>query len=181
MSLRRRLVALTLTISAGSLIAVIASNGEVLSARTWFIGSFIAFVALLAYDLLRFTPIEPLRIHPLVRWRPPETDHRPDHNVRSAEMAITRSIADSRIFGHRLRPRLAEMADHFLEIGPGIDREHDPDRAIAYLGDEAWLTSAAFTNRAPTSEELERFFDTIGAPASDPPQRSREDRRGSPA
>ena len=178
MSGRSAVAALLAIVSMGALVALIASDGQILSARAWFTASGVAVVALVAYDLLRSAPMEPIHIYPLVRLRPRDGDPRPEQSVRSAEIAITRSIADSRIFVHRLRPRLIDLAHHYLQIGAGIDSVREPGRSITHLGDEAWLTSPAFENRAPTRLELERFMDTIGAPVAEPPRPSTGNRHG---
>ncbi len=69
--------------------------------------------------------------------RPQEAAERPAALVRLEREA---SMAGTSAFDvhYRLRPTVSELAAELLSARRGIDLEHDPERAHAVLGDDAW-------------------------------------------
>jgi hypothetical protein len=162
------------------ILALPFSGSELVSVGVWLALA----VALVGVNLLRYVitvaEVEPAQITVAWTWRfrrrrrPRQVDRRP-REVRAIEGIVVSAVDNSRVHAIRLRPRLSELADHFLPIRQGIDPASDPARANALLGDVAWLVDPDMSDRIPTVHELDKFLDIVLAEKNRP---ARSDQTG---
>ena len=163
MTLRKALVIIIRSAFLGLVVATPLSGQELVSLEIW-LGATAVFAALnLVIVLVQVAAVEPAHIAVAWDWRGrrrPVGDQRP-WELRAVEGLIASAQNNPRAFRNRLRPRLTELASHFLPIYQGIDPARDQRRAHDLLGDVAWLIDPDISDRKPTVGELDQFFDII--------------------
>lgn len=156
------------------IVALLFSGSDLVSVGIW-LASAAALVGLeLLIHVIKAAEVEPAQIAVAWTWRfrrrpIRQMDRRPDA-VGAIEGLVASAIDYPNLHASRLRPRLTELADHFLPIRQGIDSGSDPARAKALLGDVAWLVDSDVSDRSPTVHELDRFLDIVLAEEPTPTQ-----------
>lgn len=154
---------------AAVLTASFAGEDLALSLKLW-LASFVSwFAAALLLGLLSRADLVPSRFR-LLTAASNEESSSPQalHAFRSLESLLLRSRDNERTHRQQLRPRLATLADHFLLVHHGINRDMQPEQAAAVLGDAAWLIADDQTTRTPTLEEVDLFLDRLLLPENNP-------------
>lgn len=150
-------------LAAALLIAIFAGEDLTISLRLWLVAFVCWFGGSLLLGLLSRVAIVPSRARLLLARA---TDNKTDsagslHTFRSLESLLLRSRENERTYRQQFRPRLTELADHFLLVHHGINRTTHPDRAAALLGDVAWMIQEDESAPSPTFDEFDRFLDRI--------------------
>ena len=150
---------------AGLLVAVLASQGDVVSFRVWFTTAAVVIVVDRVAHLLESARVEPATLAPA--WWPfrrRRSNQRSRANIGELALleGITRdALEHPRVYALRVRPRLQAIAEHHLPITRGIDVSTDTDRARTAMGELAWMLDPTVVDRTPTLTELERFLDLV--------------------
>lgn len=157
-----RFVALLLwSAAAAFLVATFAGEDLTVSLRIWLVAFVLWFGGGLLLRVFSGAAIVPSRFR-LLLTRKRETERAPQslHEFRSLESLLLRARENDRTHRQQLRPRLTELADHFLLVQHGINRSAQSEQAAEVLGDVAWLLEDA-PSPAPTFEEIDRFLERI--------------------
>ncbi|MGI9605121.1 MAG: hypothetical protein ACR2P0_03185 [Acidimicrobiales bacterium] len=144
---------------AGLLIATVFSRGELISVRVWLSAAAVGITASAVSRLIVAARVEPAGL--ITAWKPRRTRGRSFDggikSLRATESVMREASRNPRSFGHQLRPRLHDLARHYLPISHGIDPDVDPAAAAVVLGDVAWLIDPRPARDAPTLDEIQRF------------------------
>ncbi len=158
-------------LSALALIAsLLGGRPQQLSLDVWLLLSAL-WLASIAYRALdTAAPLQAERLVGLWRWRrgePEPIDIRP-RSLVTIEGLLASARESDRANSLRLRPRLIELADHFLRSRHGIDPELEPERSAALLGGSAWLVARPGQHqpgqplgRTPTLPEVDELMDIL--------------------
>lgn len=161
MTVRRGVVIIVQAAFAGLLVAIALSGDALISAQVWLAAAALAVVAILVRELVSVAGVE--RVELVAAW----TRHTPSQRASGPRglLAIKALLSSAqnnpRIHAQQLRPRLVELAAHYLPIRHGIDLQRDPDRVADLLGDSAWLIDESVTNRMPSPADIDGFLDVL--------------------
>lgn len=169
---RRSVVNLLLwAVLAGGIIAIFNGDQQAVSLRLWLAGVVVWFAAASVARLFEGLPLIPARLKTLfIAWwrrKPVAVDSRL-RELRSLEGLILRSRDNNRAFAQQLQPRIVALADHFLAVNHGIDRQTQPDRVHELLGDLVWMLDPRSSHRSPSLEEVDDLVDRLTRPAGTP-------------
>ena len=159
MTLKRGAFIFATAVVFGAFVGIALSGDDFISAPVWLGGAAVAVVAILLRDFLKVSSVEPATL--VSAWslrRPHRTNSGPPGLLNIHDLLVN-AIATPRSFMIHLRPRLVELARHFLPLRNGIDFEHDSEQVAQLLGDVAWIIDPAVLDRSPTLAEVERFLD----------------------
>ncbi len=165
---RRTLVgAFFWSITVGGLLAILNGESQAVSLRLWLAAFATWFAIAVLRRLFTDAPLFPSSVVAVFARRRRVGIQKPDglRELRALQGLLLRSRDNKRAFTQQLRPRLAGLADHYLLLNHGIDRQADPDRAAHMLGDVRWLIDDRVSDRAPTIEELDSFVHILTSPA----------------
>lgn len=170
MTVKRTVRILVIAGGVGIFFGVVLSGDEVISARVWLGAAAMTVIAILLRDLLAASSIERTRF--VGAWSLKRTDSTSSgpRGLQNIHSLLVNAANNPRTYGIHVRPRLVELAHHYLPIRRGIDVEHDPHQVGDVLGDVAWLIDPAVQDRAPTAAEIERFLDVVLAEKDGTPQ-----------
>ena len=159
MTLRRIALILVTAGVFGAIVGIALSGDDFISVQVWLGGAAVAVVAILLRDFLTVSSVE--RVTFVSTWslrRPHRTNSRPP-GLQKIHAQLIDAKTSPRAFAIHLRPRLVELARHFLPLPSGIDLEHNPEQVAQLLGDIAWIIDPSVLDRSPTLAEVERFLD----------------------
>jgi len=165
MSGRRVLGLLTWAALGGIATALATGNERAVSLRIWLGATAVAFAGTAVAELIKIVPLAPAEWLWFFKRTGKRNNERPQRiaDLRALENLLIRSEDNDRAFTQQLRPRLQEIAWHFLSLNHSLSAAH-PERARAVLGDVAWLIDAEVTGRSPTLHELETFMIRLQLP-----------------
>ena len=160
MTRRRLFGALFFAAGVGAVVAIVAGDRNAISLRMWLAVTALWFAATSVRELLEVVPLDESRFRLLVRWQRKSTDApSPRHwGLRELDSLVSRAAGNERVFENQLRPRLHELADHFLPLNHSVDRTKHPERVAAIFGDVHWMMNPQATGRAPSLDEIETFI-----------------------
>lgn len=150
-------------VGLGTLLSLVSGQNRAISIQIWLVGFSVWIAAITLIHLLEKLPMFPRRLVSLVRFRQPKAtavDRRP-FGLRGLEGLLIRARDQERAHTMQLRPRLADLAVHHLPHHHGIDPLTEPQRVTGLLGDVAWLIDSDVTDRAPSLDDIETFFDRL--------------------
>jgi hypothetical protein len=146
----------------GLLVAIALSSDQVISVQLWIAAGAVWIGAVLLWDFIAVSSIEPARLLPAWRRRTPAA---PERSTPKAMLAMNALLANARrnprAHANQLRPQLIQLAGHFIPIRYGFDPAADPERFAQLLGVDAWLVDPGAAERTPTVAELHRFLDLV--------------------
>ncbi len=150
-------------LGVGGLVALLNGERRAVSLRIWLAAFAIWFALAMMQRLFAEVPVATSRLRPIVRLRSrrsPPLDGRL-RELRALESLILRARDNDRAYTQQLQPRLAALADHYLPMVHGIDRELEPERASGFLGDLGWLVDNPSPTRPPTLAEINELLDVL--------------------
>ena len=159
--------AIAWSIGLGLLVALPLGAQRRISIEIWFIGFTVWFLVNLAIGLMRAAPPTSTSNIDLRGWLPERWRRRKTNDLsqlrdqRAIEGLLIRARDNERSHDKQLRPRLQDLADHFLGIDHRGDKPPDPAVADKALGEVAWLIDPAVTGRSPTLAEIDLFLDRV--------------------
>ena len=159
MTLKRAGLILVTAGLVGAIIGIALSGDDFISARVWLGAAAVTVVAILLREFLAISSVEHATFVSAWSLRRPHRTNSGPPGLQNIHALLIDARTSPRSFTIRLRPRLVELADHFLPLRSGIDFEHDPDQVAQLLGDVSWIIDSAVQDRSPTLAEVERFLD----------------------
>lgn len=145
----------------GVFFGVVLSGDDVISARVWLGAAAVTIIAILVRDLIAASSLQRATFTPAWSLRRQRHVSPGPQALENTHSVLLSAQSSPRAHGLHLRPRLQDLAGHYLPIRHGIDVAHDPARATDALGDVAWLIDPSVNDRTPTTAEIERFLDVI--------------------
>ncbi len=161
MTAKRKWVVVVRASLLGLLFAVALSGDEVISVQVWVAATAASMVVLLLSELIAVAAVEPARLVPAWSRRRQQAATREARGLRRIYLLLANAQRSPRTHANVLRPRLVELADHYLQRSHGLDLENDPERVADLLGDVAWLVDSGVVDRTPTTTDLQRFLDIM--------------------
>jgi len=136
-------------VGLGLITTLLTSDTSLVSVRVWLATASGWFVVLFVARMAGVLPVVQSPLRPMIRRERPTAARRTrPGSLVASERAVTQSVGDPKRFVRVLQPRLAAVA------GP-------PSDPHARFGDVAWLLDETVRDRAPTQQDLERFFDRL--------------------
>lgn len=161
MTFRRAVRIVLASVLVGLLIGIIFSGSDLVSVEIWISASAVAIAVASVTDLLVASDLEGLTLIPAwSRATPKETSSGPA-GVRNLRSLVTSAQSNPRLYSRRLRPHLLGLAEHFLPRRHGLNIVTDRSRVSDLLKDVDWLLDPSVTDRAPTTDELDRFLNLV--------------------
>ncbi len=145
----------------GLLFAVAQSGDELISAQIWVAAGAVSMVVMLLRDFIAAAAIERARLVPAWSRRQQPAAAREARGLQSIYVWLANAQDNPRTHANVLRPRLVDLANHYIPLKHGLDLKNDPARAADLLGDVAWLIDSEVIDRTPTPADLHRFLDVI--------------------
>jgi len=147
-------------LSFGGLVAILSGGQRAVSLRIWLAAVVIWFAGSSVRRMLEGVPLVPQRIRSLlsVRRAPAAVDVTRLRELRSLEGLLLRSQTNDRAYAQQLHPRVEVLADHFLAVTHGIDRNAQPERVHELLGPLAWLLEPGNEMRTPRLDEVDNLL-----------------------
>lgn len=165
-----------LAMSVGGAAALLTGQGLAVSIRLWLGGLAFWFVGAVVRRLLSYVPLEDRGLQPLtkVKRQTEETGPKQLREIRSAEVLLLRSSDNDRAFRQQLRPRLQQLAAHYVPMRHGIDPAVDPHAARQALGHVGWMIDDSVTGRSPSLADVEAFLIELGLDPARPNDEAKE-------
>lgn len=162
--------ALFWALSFGGLVAIMTGERRAVSLRVWLAAVVIWFAGASVRRMLDGVPLVPANIRSLIslRRRPVSVDTTRLRELRALEGLLLRSTTNDRAYAQQLHPRVVALADHFLAVTHGIDRQVQPQRVAELLGPLTWLLEPDTQQRTPTLDELDELLELLVGPTSTP-------------
>ena len=166
MSRRAMIVAVVWACVAGFIVALLSGNGRALSLQVWLAVTVVGLTLAAVGQMHEVVPLVPSRFRSLFFRTTVDTSNEPElRQLRSLQFLIMRAGDNARVHQQQLRPRLVELAAHYLPLNHGVDLAKEPDRAQQVLEPVGWVIDTAST-RQPTLADIERFVTLLVDPAS---------------
>lgn len=147
----------------GLFVAVPFGQGREISVDLWLVAVSVWLAWILVSQALTAAPLVPARLRGAWQWRRRKgnnSDGRP-RQLQALEGLVLSARDNDRAHALRLRPRLTEIANHYLRTRCGIDPTTSPERARALLGESAWLLDEQAEARRPQLAEIDALLDIV--------------------
>jgi len=145
----------------GLLFAVAQSGDELISAQIWIAAGAVSMVVMLLRDFIAVAAMRRARLVPAWSRRRPPAEAREARSLQSIYVLLADAQGSPRVHANIFRPRLLDLAIHYIPLKHGLDVENDAAPVAELLGDVAWLIDPAVIDRTPSLADLHRFLDVI--------------------